>query len=261
MRIDKYLLENQLATSRNKAQYYLAEGVVSVNGKIITKNSYSVAEEDVVLLTSNPCPYVSRGGLKMAKAIEEFKLDLSDRIIIDLGASTGGFTDCALQNGAQKVYAVDVGSDQLAISIKNDPRVVDLGGRNLRTLKPTEFKEPISLIICDVSFISVALVFPVIKTLLDSSGQAIVLIKPQFEAGRHGAKKGVVRLKKQHLAIVLRTLQSAASTGLFLSALTFSPYKGDAGNIEFLACLTPDITKSKMHFDVKQVIDLAHKSL
>jgi 23S rRNA (cytidine1920-2'-O)/16S rRNA (cytidine1409-2'-O)-methyltransferase len=149
MRIDKYLLANHLATSRNKAQYYLAEGVVTVNGKIIRKNSYSVGAEDVVQLTGNPCPYVSRGGLKMAKAIEKFKLDLTNQVIIDLGASTGGFTDCALQNGAQKVYAVDVGSDQLAISIKTDPRVVDWGGRNLRTLKQTEFKDPIELIICD----------------------------------------------------------------------------------------------------------------
>ena len=261
MRLDKYLMTTGMLESRTKAQFHLSAGAVTVNGEVVTKNSYQLNPEDVVEIINDPCPYVSRGGLKLAKAIKEFHLDLRERVIIDLGASTGGFTDCALQNGAAKVYAVDVGVDQLATALRSDHRVISWEGRNLRTLRRDDFQEDIDFILCDVSFISADHVYPIIKRILKPDGQAVVLIKPQFEAGIKGAKKGVVRQKKQHLAIIKRALQSAANAGLFLVALSFSPYKGDAGNIEFLALLTPEIAKSRPNFDVQQVIDRAHESL
>ena len=238
-RLDVVLVERGLCDSRSKAQALIMSGEVYVNGQKSDKAGTPVEDEAVVELRGNPCPYVSRGGLKLDKALRDFGVDPTGSVCSDSGASTGGFTDCLLQKGAKKVFAIDVGYGQLAWSIRQDPRVVCMERTNIRYVTPEDLGQPLDLSVIDVSFISLSLVLPVVKTLLKPTGQVLCLIKPQFEAGRDKVgKKGVVRDAAVHEEVLQNFISLAKSLGFTIRNLTFSPVKGPEGNIEFLAHLS-----------------------
>ncbi len=231
---------HQLAASREKARVMIQAGLIMVNGQRIDKPGTLVAEESILAIHGQRPPYVSRGGLKLEKALEVFKVDLKDRVLLDIGASTGGYTDCALQKGAKRVYAVDVGYGQLDWTLRNDPRVINLERTNIRYISPADVPEAVDVLAIDVSFISTRLVFPAIIPFLAKDGRVITLIKPQFEAGREKVgKKGVVRDRAVHLQVLQDVLGFAQAAGLYCHGLTFSPLKGPRGNIEFFALLKP----------------------
>jgi 23S rRNA (cytidine1920-2'-O)/16S rRNA (cytidine1409-2'-O)-methyltransferase len=238
-RLDVAVVERGLAESRARAQALIGGGGITVNGEVVTRAAMLVDAGDELALAQEPMPYVSRGGLKLAHALPEFHVSASGLVALDAGASTGGFTDVLLQAGARRVYAVDVGYGQLAWTLRTDPRVVVMERTNIRTLE--SLPEPVDLAVADLSFISLRLVLPVIARLLAPHGEAIVLIKPQFEAGREQVgKKGVVR-EPAVWAGVLRTVLGAAIEDRWrLRGLTRSPVRGPAGNVEFLAHLSRD---------------------
>jgi len=261
LRLDKALVELEIAESRNKAQFYISAGVITVNNSIIKKNSFEVTANDVIQLVENPCPFVSKGGLKLEKAITDFNICFNDRIVLDIGASTGGFTDCALQHGAKKVYAVDVGHGQLHESLTSNERVINLEGINIRTIDKKLINEKPDIIVIDVSFISLAHVFPVVISFIDNNTVVIALIKPQFEAGKKGTSKGVVKHAKDHIQILTNLIDCAANWGLSLVNLTYSPYKGEAGNIEFLSCFCKSPTKKIDIRTINNIVNKAHLCL
>jgi 23S rRNA (cytidine1920-2'-O)/16S rRNA (cytidine1409-2'-O)-methyltransferase len=232
-RIDQLLVERGLAESRQKAQALILAGSVLVNHQKADKPGQSVpADAEIQLL--DQLPFVSRGGLKLDAALSQFGVDVTGSVCIDIGSSTGGFTDCLLQHGAAKVYAVDVGSTQLDWKIRTDPRVVVKDHTNARHLTPAEIGEPCRLAVCDVSFISATLIVPVIPPLLTPDGEMIILIKPQFEVGRHDVGKGgIVRDPELHES-ACRKVQDAVQALGFHTALIESPIKGAEGNREFL---------------------------
>ncbi len=237
-RLDVLLVERGLAESRERAKRSIMAGIVYVNGEREDKAGSSFPAEAVIELRGSTLRYVSRGGLKLEKAIETFHVNPSGKTCIDIGASTGGFTDCMLQNGAEKVFAIDVGHGQLAWKLRNDPRVVSMEKTNIRHVMPEQIGTRAGLISIDVSFISLRLVLPVAKTLLAPDGELLCLIKPQFEAGREQVgKKGVVRDRDVHREVIVRTLTAAAELGFRLLGLSYSPIKGPEGNIEYLALL------------------------
>ncbi len=237
-RLDVLLVNRGLAESREKAKRTIMAGIVYVNGEKEDKAGATFSEEAIIEVRGNALKYVSRGGLKLEKAIEEFYVDPSGKVCMDIGASTGGFTDCMLQNGAVKVFSIDVGHGQLAWKLRNDPRVVSMEKTNIRYVTPEQIGTLAALISIDVSFISLKLVLPVVKTLLSEDGEVLCLIKPQFEAGREQVgKKGVVRDQKVHKEVIVNTLTSAYELGFKLCGLTYSPIKGPEGNIEYLALL------------------------
>ena len=238
-RLDVLLTERGLAESRQKAQAIIMAGQVFWQGKRMDKAGASVPE-DAELEVRGGLKYVSRGGLKLEKAMETFELpDLTGAVAIDAGASTGGFTDCMLQNGAAKVYAVDVGYGQLAWSLRSDPRVVCMERTNVRYLTAEQIPEPLDFGSVDVSFISLRLILPALRPLMKESGELVCLVKPQFEAGKEKVgKKGVVRDRKVHLEVLEQFLRHAAECGFFVKDLTFSPIRGPEGNIEYLGHLT-----------------------
>ena len=228
-----------LAESRAKAQATIMAGEVYVNGQKADKSGMEVDITSNVEVRGSACPYVSRGGLKLEKALRNFGVDPTGYVCSDSGASTGGFTDCLLQQGASKVFAIDVGYGQLAWKIRNDPRVVVMERTNIRYVTPEDLGEKLDLSVIDVSFISLSLVLPVVKTLLKPMGQVLCLIKPQFEAGRDKVgKKGVVRDAAVHEEVLQNFISLAKSLGFTIRNLTFSPVKGPEGNIEFLAHLS-----------------------
>ncbi len=237
-RLDIELTERMLVKSRSTAQKLIKDNAVSVNGKIISKPSYEVSPDDEIILTGELPRYVGRGGLKLEKALEKFKISLNDLVCIDAGASTGGFTDCMLQNGVKRVYAVDVGTAQLDKTLKKDERVVSLENTDIR--KATEkIPEKADFISVDLSFISLRLVLPYIKTLMKSAGTAVVLIKPQFEVGKSGlGKHGIVKDEKLRTAAVEEIKQFAEQTGFSVNGLIQSPITGGDGNIEYLMYLS-----------------------
>lgn len=238
-RLDLLLVEKGLYPTREKAQAAIMAGLIMVGEKKIDKAGTKVDSNSVLKILGNVCPYVSRGGLKLEKAVNYFALDLQDKIMLDIGASTGGFTDCALQNGAKKVYAVDVGYGQLAWSLRQDERVVNLERTNIRYLQPEALAEAADLATIDVAFISLDKVLPTAVQLLQPEGEIIALIKPQFEAGREKVgKKGVVKDPKVHEEVIAKVIALAHSLKLAVKNLTFSPIKGPEGNIEFLIYLT-----------------------
>ncbi len=238
MRLDVYLAENGLARSRQKAKELIKAGQVSVNGKIIERSAFEVDGSYDVRIEGKQLLYVGRGGLKLEKALNEFSIVLKDRICIDIGASTGGFTDCMLRSGASFVYAIDVGHGQLDEKLKNDPRVMNMEGTNILDLSKEDLSYPPDMISADVSFVSLKKIFPKIKMLLPENGEAVVLIKPQFEAGRAAiGKGGIVKDKHVHENVLEDVLDTAASEGLFCAGLTYSPICGGDGNIEYLAHL------------------------
>jgi len=238
VRLDNYLVEHGLAESRQRAQAYIMAGDVFVNNQKADKAGLFLKETDVVELRGNKLAYVSRGGLKLEKAMQTFPIVLNNKICMDVGASTGGFTDCMLQNGACRVYALDVGYGQLAWKLRSDERVINLERTNVRHLTHEQVPETIDFTSIDVSFISLTLVLPVVHEFLCEGGEVIALIKPQFEAGKDKVgKKGVVREESTHIEVIEKVVSFADQLGFSVKGLTFSPVKGPEGNIEYLVWL------------------------
>ena len=260
-RLDVLLTQKGLCDSRSRAQALIMSGEVYVNGLKCDKAGTPVEVEAQIEIRGNACPYVSRGGLKLEKALRDFGVDPAGFVCSDSGASTGGFTDCLLQKGAKKVFAIDVGYGQLAWSIRTDERVVCMERTNIRYVKPEDLGEPLDLSVVDVSFISLRIVLPAIKSLLKPTGQIVCLIKPQFEAGKDKVgKKGVVRDAAVHEEVLNGFLSLAAELGLTVRNLTFSPVKGPEGNIEFLGHLSM-LPQGAMTPDVKAIVAAAHETL
>lgn len=234
-RLDVAVFEGGYAPSREKAKAIIMAGLVYVNNQKVDKAGFELKEGDVLEVRGKTLKYVSRGGLKLEKAMECFPITLTDKICMDVGASTGGFTDCMLQNGAKKVYSIDVGYGQLAWKLRTDDRVVNLERTNFRYVDNTVVKDKIDFSSVDVSFISLSHILPVLSTLLSDTGEAVCLIKPQFEAGKEKVgKKGVVRDLNVHLEVVKKVIDLALDNGFDVLGLEFSPIKGPEGNIEYL---------------------------
>ena len=260
-RLDVLLTERGYAENRTKAQAIIMSGLVYVNGQKADKPGVSYEESIDIEVRTGACPYVSRGGLKLEKALRDFGVDPTGYVCSDSGASTGGFTDCLLQQGASKVFAIDVGYGQLDWKIRSDPRVVVMERTNVRYVTPEQLGEPLDLSVVDVSFISLKIVLPVIKTFLKSTGQVLCLIKPQFEAGKDKVgKKGVVRDPETHKEVLDNFVALANELEFKILGLTFSPVKGPEGNIEFLGHLTLD-EKPGIHPDTALVVEQAHNTL
>ena len=234
-RLDVLLVKQGLAESREKAKAVIMSGIVYVDGQKEDKAGASFEDTVKIEVRGNTLRYVSRGGLKLEKAMSHFGLELEGRVCMDVGASTGGFTDCMLQNGAARVYAVDVGRGQLAWKLRNDSRVVCMEKTNIRYVTDEDIKEPVDFSSIDVSFISLTKVLGPVKALLKPQGQVVCLIKPQFEAGREKVgKKGVVRDKTVHLEVIKMVISYAESIGFDILNLEYSPIRGPEGNIEYL---------------------------
>jgi len=234
-RLDVALVENGFAESREKAKALIMSGIVYVNNQKCDKAGDTVKPEDKIEVRGSGLKYVSRGGLKLEKAMKSFPISLEESVCADIGASTGGFTDCMLQNGAKKVYAIDVGYGQLAWKLRSDSRVVNLERTNFRYVTKEQISEELDFCSVDVSFISLALIFPVMRTLLKDGGKAVCLIKPQFEAGKDKVgKKGVVREKSVHIEVIEKIITLIKENKFSLLGLDFSPIKGPEGNIEYL---------------------------
>ena len=261
-RLDVLLTEQGYADTRSKAQAIIMSGMVYVDGQKADKPGISYEETVSIEVRGETCPYVSRGGLKLEKALRDFGVKPDGYVCSDSGASTGGFTDCLLQQGAKKVFAIDVGYGQLDWKIRSDPRVVVIERTNIRFVTPEQLGEPLDLSVVDVSFISLKLVLPVIKSLLKQDrGQVLCLIKPQFEAGKEKVgKKGVVRDPATHKEVLDNFVALADELEFHILGLTFSPVKGPEGNIEFLGHLTLE-DKPGIVPDTAQVVSAAHEAL
>lgn len=262
-RLDVLLVQRGLAPSREKAKAMIMEGNVFVENQREDKAGTSVSTEANIEVKGNTLKYVSRGGLKLEKAMTHFDIRLEDKVCMDIGASTGGFTDCMLQNGAKKVYAVDVGYGQFAWKLRTDERVVCMEKTNIRYVTPQDIGEPLDFASVDVSFISLSKVLPPAKELLKEDGQMVCLIKPQFEAGREKVgKKGVVRDAKVHLEVIEAVIENALQLGFSILHLEYSPIKGPEGNIEYLVHLKKS-EEGKMgeDIDMQAVVAAAHGEL
>ena len=264
-RLDVLLVKRNLAESREKAKAVIMSGNVFVEGQREDKAGTMFSEEVQIEIKGNVMPYVSRGGLKLEKAMANFNVDLQDKVCTDVGSSTGGFTDCMLQNGARKVFAIDVGRGQLAWKLRQDERVVCMEKTNIRYVTPEDFGEPIDFSSIDVSFISLTKVLLPIRNYLKEDGEIVALIKPQFEAGREKVgKKGVVREKSTHMEVIELVLSYALSIGFEVLNLEFSPIKGPEGNIEYLVHLkktTGSGTLSEALSDWKKIVEDAFETL
>ncbi|WP_276837852.1 TlyA family RNA methyltransferase [Anaerovibrio lipolyticus] len=263
-RLDVLLVKKNLVQSRERAKTTIMAGMVIVDGNKIDKAGTMVKENADIRVLGNQIPYVSRGGLKLEKAIKEFGVELKGKVAADIGASTGGFTDCMLQNGAVKVFAIDVGYGQLAWSLRTDERVVNMERTNVRNVTPEDIGQLIDLASIDVAFISLEKVLPAVKTMLKPDGQVVALIKPQFEAGKEKVgKKGVVRDPKVHLEVIHKVIDTAREMEFVTKELTFSPVKGPEGNIEYLVWLTKDREAADNVTDevMASTVELAHSNL
>lgn len=259
-RLDVYLTEKNLAESREKARAIIMSGNVYVNNQKADKAGFFVTETDEIEVRGKLNPYVSRGGLKLDKAMKVFGVTLKDKVAMDIGASTGGFTDCMLQNGAVKVFAVDVGYGQLAWKLRQDQRVINMERTNIRNVTKEQIGEMLDFASIDVSFISLKLVLPVAKELLKDNGELLCLIKPQFEAGREKVgKKGVVRDIGVHYEVVETIVNFAKEIEFYPKALDFSPIRGPEGNIEYLLYLAKE--PCECDIDIKKVVDESHNVL
>ncbi len=246
-RLDLLLVKRNLAPSREKAKAVIMAGNVFVDGQREDKAGASFPEEAVIEVRGHTLPYVSRGGLKLEKALANFDVTVEGKVCTDVGASTGGFTDCMLQNGASKVYAIDVGRGQLDWKLRQDERVVCMEKTNIRYVTPEDIGEPVDFSSIDVSFISLSKVLPPIYNYLKDCGQIVALIKPQFEAGREKVgKKGVVREKSTHIEVIEAVTGYAVSAGFSVLNLDFSPIKGPEGNIEYLMHLEKRDNQNKI---------------
>lgn len=264
IRLDMLVVQKQLAPSREKAREYILTGKIYVNGKEEKKCGLKVKAEAVVEMRGEAIPYVSRGGLKLHKALKDFSIDLKEAVCLDIGASTGGFTECMLVNGAQKVFAIDVGRDQLAEKLRHNPKVVSMEGTNIRNITSQDIGELSDFASIDVSFISLDKVIPHVLPLLKDKGEVVALIKPQFEAGRGKvSKKGVVKNSKVHEEIILNVINLLKENNATIIDLNYSGIKGPNGNIEYLINFTKDTTRiSEFNLSsVVNVVKVAHDKL
>ena len=261
-RLDVMLVERGLAESREKAKAIIMSGIVYVDGEKEDKAGSNFPETVEIEVRGKTLKYVSRGGLKLEKAMEVFPIELDGKVCMDVGSSTGGFTDCMLQNGAVKVYSVDVGYGQLAWKLRQDERVVVMEKTNIRYVKPEDIEELVDFASVDVSFISLSKVLPPLRDLLKDEAEVVCLIKPQFEAGREKVgKKGVVRDKSVHVEVIENVLGYAEDAGFTVLGLDFSPVKGPEGNIEYLMHIRKGEAESNDKFDVKELVELSHTEL
>lgn len=254
-RLDVLLVERGLVETREKSQKYIMAGLVLVNDQRVDKVGTKVDKDSRLRIKGNPLPFVSRGGLKLAHAFQLFPIDFHDKVVIDIGASTGGFVDCALQNGARRVYAVDVGYGQLAWKLRTDERVINMEKTNARYLTPEDFPEAMDWMTTDVSFISLTKILPAAIPLLKDVADGVALIKPQFEAGReHVGKKGVVRDPSVHEAVIENVLACGTKLGVRLQGLAHSPIRGPEGNIEYLYWFTKDAQREAVQIDIHELV-------
>ena len=262
-RLDVAVFEQGYAPSREKAKAIIMAGIVYVNNQKVDKAGFELKEGDVLEVRGKTLQYVSRGGLKLEKAMQEFPITLEGKICMDVGASTGGFTDCMLQNGAVKVYSVDVGYGQLAWKLRTDERVVNLERTNFRYATREQIPDDVDFASVDVSFISLKHILPNLNTLLATDGQAVCLIKPQFEAGKEKVgKKGVVRDLNVHLEVVENVIKLALENGFSVMGLQFSPIKGPEGNIEYLIYLNKSQeTVVSDDVNAKELVNMSHTEL
>lgn len=264
-RIDVLLVEQGFFETRENAKRHIMEGIILVNDVPVDKPGTKIPVDAKIRIKGHVMPYVGRGGYKLEKAISEFSIDLHGLVMADIGASTGGFTDCALQNGAAKVYAIDVGTNQLDWKLRTDPRVINMEKTNIKDVTKSMMGECVDFISTDVSFISVTKIIPAIQSILNPEGKLVILIKPQFEAGRtQVGKGGIVRDKLVHEKVIKDTLDAFASQGIYPWQLTYSPIKGGAGNIEFLALLRmmkPDPEMEINEADIHHIVEESHQIL
>ena len=261
-RLDVLLVERGLQESRQKAQATIMSGLVFVRGQRVDKPGTAVAEDAQIEVRGNVLKYVSRGGLKLEKAMSTFPIQLEGAVCADIGASTGGFTDCMLQNGAGKVYAVDVGYGQLAWSLRSDPRVVCMERTNARYLTHEQIPQELDFVSIDVSFISLKLILPAVWGLLKTGGHVACLVKPQFEAGKEKVgKKGVVRDPAVHLEVLDHFLEHAKESNFTVLGITYSPVRGPEGNIEYLGYLEKKETGAAGTFDLRGLVEESHRVL
>ena len=263
-RLDIKLVQLGLVSGRDKAKAIIMAGIVYVNGQKADKAGTEVLDEDKIELRGETLRYVSRGVLKLEKAFESFPIQVQNAICMDIGASTGGFTDCMLQNGAKKVYAIDVGYGQLAWKLRTDERVVNLERTNFRHVTKEQVTDPVNFASVDVSFISLTLILPAAYPLLSDDGEMICLIKPQFEAGKgFVGKKGVVKDSQIHQDTIVKVIDFAVETGFSVLGLTFSPVKGPEGNIEYLVYLKKELSP-RLEIDpemISSVVEASHMQL
>lgn len=263
-RLDILLVEKGIFDSREKARASIMAGAIFVDGMRVDKAGEKIKKSANIEFKGEALPYVSRGGLKLEKAINKFSLDLNDKVCLDIGASTGGFTDCMLQNGAKKVYSIDVGYGQFAWKLRVDPRVVCMERTNIRYVKPEDIGEYADFASIDVSFISLNKVLPAVLSLLKEDGSVVALIKPQFEAGREKVgKKGVVRERSTHEEVINNVVNFVRQEGIKIIDIEYSPIKGPEGNIEYLIYITKD-SSYKEDFNesrIAEVVDNSHQSL
>ena len=261
-RLDVLLVEQGLADSREKAKAIIMSGIVYVDNNKEDKAGTTFEETAKVEVRGNTLKYVSRGGLKLEKAMNNFGVTLDGKVCMDVGASTGGFTDCMLQNGAVKVYSVDVGHGQLAWKLRNDERVVCMEKTNIRYVTPEDIDDRVEFASIDVSFISLTKVLPAVKELMTENGEIECLIKPQFEAGREKVgKKGVVRELSTHIEVVQMIVDYVRNNGFRTLDLSYSPIKGPEGNIEYLLYMTKDESRENAEFDIKALVSESHDML
>lgn len=261
-RLDCALVNRGLAESREKAKAIIMSGIVYVNNQKCDKAGDTVKPDDNIEVRGETLKYVSRGGLKLEKAINNFNISLNDCVCADIGASTGGFTDCMLQNGAKKVFSIDVGYGQLAWKLRTDERVVNLERTNFRYVTREHVPDELDFASVDVSFISLSLIIPVMRTLLKDGGRAVCLIKPQFEAGKENVgKKGVVRDKAVHVAVIEKIVNIVIENKFSLLGLDFSPIKGPEGNIEYLCYIQKNDSPSAVEHSALEVVDASYNAL
>lgn len=260
-RLDILLTEKGLAPSREKAKAIIMSGNVYIAGQKVDKAGDTFSEDVEIEVRGNDNAYVSRGGLKLEKALDFFGAEVSEKVAIDVGASTGGFSDCLLRRGVKKLYSVDVGYGQLAWEIRNNPKVVCMERTNIRYVTHEQIPDIIELAVIDVSFISLKLVLPAVRGLMGERGNVYCLIKPQFEAGREKVgKKGVVRDPEVHVEVLENFIENAKASGFHVLGITFSPITGPEGNIEFLGSLSCSDEKAET-IDIKKIVEDAHNSL
>lgn len=261
-RLDIILVQQGLAPSREQAQQLIKNGQVSLEGKTLSKPSFSVEPDAALTITGETLPFVSRGGLKLQRALERFPLSVEGRVCADIGASTGGFTDCMLQHGAKMVYAIDVGTGQLHPSLLADERVCNMENTNIRSLTRDALPVEPAFASVDVSFISLSYVLPVLREILAPDAQAVVLVKPQFEAGKGNVgKKGVVKDPKIHLQVLRSVQRYALENGFGLLQADYSPVKGPEGNIEYLYLLQKGSASALEDGILRQLVAAAHQAL
>jgi len=261
-RLDVFLVDKGLYESRARAQAAIMAGQIMVNEQKIDKPGTQIGLDSTIRILGNKLPYVSRGGLKLEKALKVFPFSVQGKIVADLGASTGGFTDCALQNGAAKVYAIDVGYGQLAWSLRQDSRVINMERTNVRFMEADTLADKIDVATIDVAFISLDKVLPAARNILAADGSIIALIKPQFEAGKENVgKKGVVRDARIHAEVIRKILSIARGEDLVPAGLDYSPIKGPEGNIEFLLYLTMQGEDKVDETKVDSVVAASHGEL